>query len=132
MIDVDVIVVRNHLDAAIDALQVAGYHYRGDLGIADRYSMAEPGGIRRNVYVTVDVSLALRNHRAVRETLRSDPGLRDRYAARKYALAAHHDTVDDYAIAKSDIVQEILAAAGLSDDERAAIAVVNVPDGSGS
>ena len=131
VIDVDVIVVRNHLEEAIDALRAAGYHYRGDLGIADRPSMAEPGGIRRNVYVTVDGSLALRNHRAVREILRTDPDLRERYAARKYELAGHHEVVDDYAMAKSDIVQEILAAAGLSDDERAAIAVVNMPDESG-
>jgi hypothetical protein len=50
-------------------------------------------------------SLALRNHLAVREILRTDSGLREQYAATK----------------------EILAAAGLTDAERAAINANQVP-----
>ena len=127
VIDVDVVVLREHVAAAIQALEQVGYRHRGNLGIEDQESMAEPGGIRRNVYVTVDGSLSLRNHRAVRDTLRARSDLRDKYAARKSELAAIHDVVDDYAIAKGDVIQEILAEAGLSDADRAAIAIVNVP-----
>lgn len=129
VIDVDVIVERRHLEAAIEALEAVGYSYRGDLGVPDRHSMAEPGGIRRNVYVTVDGCLALRNHLAVRETLRRNADLRARYAARKLELAEQHDLVDDYATAKSDIVQQILLAAGLSEQDRAAIQAVNQDPG---
>jgi GrpB-like predicted nucleotidyltransferase (UPF0157 family) len=126
VIDVDVVVDRAHFQAAIDALVAAGYSHRGDLGVEDRHSMAEPGGIRRNVYVVVDGSLALRNHLAVRDTLRSDPVLRTRYAQRKVELAQEEwETTDAYAVAKSDIIQEILNAAGLSRSERAAIQAVN-------
>lgn len=126
VIDVDVIVSRDHVDAAIAALGAVGYRYRGDLGIEDRYSMAEPGGIRRNVYVTVQGSLAHRNHLAVRDTLRTDAELRDRYEARKLELAEQEwEITDHYAAAKSDIIQEILAAAGLSASDRAAIQAVN-------
>lgn len=126
VLDIDVIVERENLDAAINALVGAGYSHRGDLGVADRHSMKEPNGIRRNVYVTVDGSLALRNHLAVRAALRSDPVLRERYAARKLQLARRdwRDS-DDYAVAKSGIIQEILAAAGLSEKDRDAIQAVN-------
>ncbi len=126
VIDVDVVVERSQVDAAIEALVAAGYTDRGDLGVPDRHSMREPGGIRRNVYVVVDGSLALRNHRAVRNTLRTNPTLRERYAARKFELAqADWESVDDYAVAKSGIIQEILAVAGLNESDRAAIQAVN-------
>lgn len=129
VIDVDVVVAREQVDAAIAALTAAGYRHRGDLGIEDRHSMAEPGGPRRNVYVTVDGSPALRNHLALRDTLRSDAALRGRYEARKLELAQREwDDVDDYAVAKSDIIQEILAVAGLPEAERAAIDAVNRSD----
>lgn len=127
VIDIDVVVHRDDVPVAIGALENAGYRHRGDLGVVDRHSMAEPGGVRRNVYVTVAGSLALRNHLAVRDTLRSDRHLAQRYASEKRELAAVHDSVDDYAIAKSAIIQEILEAAGMPAEDRAAIAVVNRP-----
>lgn len=131
VIDIDVVVEREHVEAAIEALIAAGYRHRGNLGIEDRESMAEPGGVRRNVYVTVNGCLALRNHLAGRDTLRNHSVLRDRYAARKTELAAQPwEDTDDYAVAKSDVIQEILEAAGLSADDRAAIGAVNVANSS--
>ena len=56
----------------------------GELGIPLRWAFKEPGRLSgTNTYVIVEGSLALRNHLAVRETLRADPGLREQYAAVK-------------------------------------------------
>ncbi len=129
IIDVDVVVTTDRVSAATAALVAAGYEPRGDLGIPDRDAFAAPPtGPARHVYVTVDGSLALRNHLAVRDTLRTNADLRRRYGALKQRLAATDlDDMDAYVGAKSDLLQEILAAAGLSDTERAEIAGVN-PD----
>jgi GrpB-like predicted nucleotidyltransferase (UPF0157 family) len=68
VIDVDVVVDRPDLMLAIDALERIGYRHRGDLGIADRHSLAPPSdGQRRNVYVVVqgsDASIAVRRTQA--------------------------------------------------------------------
>jgi GrpB-like predicted nucleotidyltransferase (UPF0157 family) len=73
IIDVDIVVDRDAADPAIRALERAGYLHRGELGIVDRHSMAEPDPPARNVYVVVAGSLALRNHLAVRDALRAEP-----------------------------------------------------------
>lgn len=68
----------------------------------------------------------VRNHLAVREVLRSNPALRDEYAAVKLDLAARELTsIDAYIDGKSAILQKILAEAGLGEAERTAILAVN-------
>ncbi|HSJ00566.1 MAG TPA: GrpB family protein [Patescibacteria group bacterium] len=128
VIDVDVIVDRSDLRRAIDALERIGYQHRGDLGIPGRHALAAPNdGARRNVYVVVDGSLALRNHRAVRDTLLSDRSLRARYGALKRRLASGTDDIDTYLAGKTRFLLDILGAAGFSDDELAAIRDANSP-----
>lgn len=128
VIDVDVIVTRRNLMPAIGALERIGYGHRGDLGIADRHSLAAPNdGLRRNVYVVVDGSLALRNHLAVREALRSDRSLRAQYGALKRRLAAEADDIDRYVNRKSVLLLSILRDAGFTDHELAAIRAANDP-----
>lgn len=117
VIDVDVVVPPADVPAAIRALERAGYAYRGNLGIADRHSMAEPDPPRRNVYVVVDGSLALRNHLAVRDALRADATLRAAYADLKLRLAAEVDAVDDYVERKTELLTQIMSAAGFTDAE---------------
>lgn len=131
VLDVDVVVDRADLAGAIRALEAAGYTHAGDLGVPDRHAMRasttdEYAAVTRNLYVCVDGALSLRNHLAVRDTLRADAGLRDAYAAVKLALAEQElGGIDDYIDGKSEVLQRILAAAGLSSDELGSILTVN-------
>jgi GrpB-like predicted nucleotidyltransferase (UPF0157 family) len=128
VIDVDVIVTRPNLMPAIGALERIGYRHRGDLGIPDRHALAAPDdGTRRNVYVVVDGLLAVRNHLAVRDSLRSSRSLRDRYAALKCGLASETDDIDVYISGKIRFLLDILGDAGFTDDELAAIREANGP-----
>ncbi|MFN8081681.1 MAG: GrpB family protein [Kineosporiaceae bacterium] len=127
VIDVDVVVPEHQVEAAIVALGAIGYRHRGELGIPDRHAFRAPaGGPARHVYVCVAGSLALRNHLAVRDTLRRDAGLRAEYAAVKCALAERDlDSMDEYLAGKNAVLHKILDAAGLASDEIGAIAAVN-------
>jgi GrpB-like predicted nucleotidyltransferase (UPF0157 family) len=127
VIDVDVVVSRDHLVRAIGALLAAGYAYRGDLGIPDRHAMEAPDNEPdRHVYVVVNGALALRNHLLLRDALRADPARRDAYGRLKLELARRHaDSIDAYVAGKTDLIVSELAAAGLTDEEREAIAAVN-------
>ncbi len=130
IIDIDVIVEADIIRPAIEALTDAGYRHLGDLGIADRHAMSAPDkSPRRNVYVTLHDSLALRNHLGVRDTLRSDAELCHRYAEVKARLA-DEDGMDiaRYTQAKTSILSDILEAAGLTPAEISAIAGANLGD----
>ena len=72
-------------------------------------------------------SLSLRNHLAVRDILRADADLREQYAAVKRRVGATAANIDDYGRGKNAMIQKILAAAGLTSSERAAIDASQVP-----
>jgi GrpB-like predicted nucleotidyltransferase (UPF0157 family) len=133
VIDIDVVVSRDQLDAAIRVLEGSGYRHRGDLGVPDRHAMGAPEtGPRRHVYVVVDGCLALRNHLGVRDVLRADPKLREQYGQLKRELASRNfDSADDYVSAKSDLLQTILEKAGIGPAERSAIRNINRADSRG-
>ena len=125
-IDIDVIVRREDLHDAIAALAAVGYEHLGDLGIADRHAMRAPDGAsRRNVYVVVDGSVALRNHLAVRDALRADPMLRDAYGMLKRSLAKDVEGIGAYVEGKTDLLLGILANAGFTEAELEAIRIAN-------
>lgn len=130
IIDVDIVVAADQVRSATDALAAIGYQPRGDLGVPDRYAfIASADGPERHVYLTVDGCLSLRNHLGVRRVLRDDPDLRRRYGDLKLRLAANdYDDIGGYVEDKTPMLQEILAAAGLSADERDGIAEVNRAD----
>lgn len=126
VIDIDVIVAPRALADAVAALERAGYRHLGEMGVPERHAFEAPGGPRRHVYVVVEGSLALRNHLAVREALRTDPAARDEYGSLKQRLAeADHASMDDYVEAKSSFLQTLLRQAGFTEDELAAVAEVN-------
>jgi GrpB-like predicted nucleotidyltransferase (UPF0157 family) len=126
IIDVDVVVSRQHVDAAIAALVAVGYTPLGEMGVIDRHGVRAPvGAPRQNVYVTVDGCLSLRNHLGLRAILRGDQQLRDEYAAVKRQMAAATTDIDVYIDGKSAVVQRILAVAGLTDTELDEIAAIN-------
>ena len=126
VIDVDIVVARADVAAAIAAMERNGFALLGDLGIADRSALWAPERLpRTNTYVVVDGSLALRNHLAVRDVLRSDAELRAEYAAIKRSLAAGVDDIDVYVAGKSDVLSRVLRHAGLTDAEVREIEAAN-------
>ena len=127
VIDVDVVVRRDDVAAAISALVAVGYTHRGDLGVSDREAMAAPEDHpRRNVYICVEGTLHLRNHLAVRAILRERPELRDRYGSIKTELARDPAMdIERYLALKSPVLQEVLALSDLTDAEKRAILALN-------
>jgi GrpB-like predicted nucleotidyltransferase (UPF0157 family) len=114
--------------AAAQALTGLGFRPLGDLGIPLRWAFREPYRLAgTNTYVIVEGSLSLRNHLAVRDILRADQGLRERYAATKRRVGATAADIDEYGRGKNAMVQQILAAAGLTEAERASIDANQVP-----
>ena len=131
VIDVDVIVTRENVAAAIDALEQDGYVSLGITGVPDRHALAAPDDApRRNVYITVEGCLSLRNHLGVRDVLRSDATLRDEYGGLKLRLGEReYADIEGYVVDKSPVVQRILERAGLRGTEREEIAEINRPAG---
>jgi GrpB-like predicted nucleotidyltransferase (UPF0157 family) len=129
ILDVDVIVARDQVPAAIAALARIGYVHRGDLGVTDREAFTAPDEQPpRNVYLCVTGTLHVRNHIAVRDVLRARPDLRDEYARTKLTLAAEPGMdIEAYLAGKSRILQRVLAESDLTEDERARILQLNDP-----
>jgi len=129
IIDIDVIVDSADVPAAIAALAAVGYVHRGDLGVSDREAFRAPDDDpRRNVYVCRRGTLNVRNHLAVRDVLRERADLRDEYGAVKLALGADPSMdIDTYIARKSAVLQKVLAATSLTDDERLQILRLNDP-----
>ena len=128
VIDCDIVVAGPDVAAASQALAGLGFTPLGELGIPQRWAFKEPARLApTNTYVVVQDSLSLRNHIAVRDLLRADPDLRGQYAAVKRNVGAGAANIDDYGRGKNAILQQILAAAGLTAAERASIGANNVP-----
>lgn len=127
ILDIDVIVQRHARAAALAALDHAGYEHCGDLGLTDREAFTAPDeDPARNVYLCVAGTLHVRNHLAVRETLRRRADLRERYGAVKLQLAQQPGMdIGRYLAGKSAVLQDILALSDLTVQERQAILAVN-------
>ncbi len=114
VIDCDIVVAGQDVAAASQVLVGLGFTPEGTLGIPLRWAFKEPDHLAAtNTYVVVQGSLSLRNHLAVRDTLRADPDLREQYAAVKRRAGAVAADIDEYGRDKNAMVQWILAAAGL-------------------
>jgi GrpB-like predicted nucleotidyltransferase (UPF0157 family) len=128
VIDCDIIVQEEAVDAASAALVGLGFTPLGELGIPQRWAFREPSRFARtNTYVIVEGCLSLRNHLCVRDALRSNTELRQAYAAVKRQIGATAANIDEYGQGKNDMVQKILAAGGLGADARASINANQVP-----
>lgn len=128
VIDVDIVVTADDVEAASEVLVGLGFEPRGELGIPQRWAFYEPERLAAtNTYVVVEGSLSLRNHVAVRDVLRADPALREEYAAVKRRVGADAADIDQYGAGKNATVQRILEAAGLTEAERASINANQVP-----
>jgi GrpB-like predicted nucleotidyltransferase (UPF0157 family) len=128
VIDCDIVVAEEDVPAASATLVGLGFRPLGELGIPLRWAFKEPARLAgTNTYVVVDGCLSLRNHLAVRNVLRADPVLRDEYAAVKRRVGAAAADIDEYGRGKNATVQRILAAAELTEAERASIDANQVP-----
>ncbi len=126
IIDIDIVVNAEHFQDAISALATYGYKSRGELGIEGRWAFeATNAAHKTNTYVVRADSLALKNHLAVRDVLRSNPELRDEYSAVKRELAIKTSDIDIYIRGKIEVLQWVLKLGGLSDEELDEIASVN-------
>ncbi len=127
IIDIDIIVDPSDVERALEALSVVGYTREGDLGLAGREAVAAPDNDpERHVYVCAKDSLHVRNHLAVRDALRADPDLSDRYGQLKLQLGSdpNIDAIT-YGEAKSTVLQDVLARSDISRADREAIGRMN-------
>ncbi len=111
IIDLDVVLASMaDLSEAIRLLGGIGYIHEGDLGIAGREAFRSPAGTPgHHLYVLAKGANELRRHLAFRDALRSDEGLRDRYAALKRVLAEEHQSDRSaYTEAKSAFISATL------------------------
>jgi GrpB-like predicted nucleotidyltransferase (UPF0157 family) len=128
VIDCDTVVAEPDVAAASQALAGLGFTPLGELGIPLRWAFKQPERLAAtSTCVVVQGSLSLRNHLAVRDTLRTEPRLREQYAAVKRQAGAIASNIDEYGRGKNAMMQRILAAAGLTDAKRASIDANQVP-----
>lgn len=82
----------------------------------------------RHVYVCVENTLHVRNHLAVRNTLRQGSDLRNRYEQVKRQLASDTEIVMSRCVAgTSEVLQDVLAASDLTAEEKQQIYDLNNP-----
>ncbi len=113
IIDLDVILASPaELPEAIRLLAGIGYTNEGNLDIAGREAFrSPPGEPRHHLYVLSAGANELRRHLALRDALRADNGLRDRYAALKRSLANEYtDDRSAYTQAKTAFITSIVDA----------------------
>jgi GrpB-like predicted nucleotidyltransferase (UPF0157 family) len=128
VIDCDIVVAEGDVAAATDVLVGLGFSPLGELGFqSGGRSRSRRGWLAPTPMWSWTAPLSLRNHRAVRDTLRARPELRDRYATVKKRLGNRARGIEEYGKGKNAVIQEILAAAGLTDAERASIAPTKFP-----
>jgi GrpB-like predicted nucleotidyltransferase (UPF0157 family) len=128
IVDMTVVVPsRRDVPRAIAQLQGLGYRHRGDLGIAGREAFHAPPDLpAHRLYVCAKNSLALANHVALRDWLRSHPDDARAYGALKARLAIRfRDDIDGYVDGKTAFIAAILARAGMAASEIEIIAAAN-------
>jgi GrpB-like predicted nucleotidyltransferase (UPF0157 family) len=126
VIDCDIVVGEPGVPTASRTLIALGFAPLGELGIPQRWAFREPDRLANtHVYVVVEGSLALRNHLAVRDLLRTDATLRSQYGDVKKRVAGTTDDIDEYGAGKNEVLQTILTTAGLTEDELRSIEDAN-------
>jgi GrpB-like predicted nucleotidyltransferase (UPF0157 family) len=95
-----------------------GYEYRGNLGIEDREAFwPAENQPAHHLYVCPQDSIALRNHIALRDHLRTHPSDVLTYSSLKKHLAERYARqIECYVAGKTDFILSILAQYGFGAD----------------
>lgn len=132
VLDIDIVVTPDILAATRAVMVSAGYIDLGERGVPDRYSFLQPGyglrglagvegkapEMRRNTYVVLEGSIALKNHRDLQRVLLEDARLREEYGEVKKRIAAREvQNGDEYCKGKNEVMLKILKSAGWSEAE---------------
>ncbi len=117
-IDIDVIIKDYDVfDNVKIALEKIGYIYEGDLGIKDRIAFTyidKPHLKKHHLYVCPIFSKELKRHLTLRDTLRKNPGLKEKYQKiKEQAAILFSDDINKYIEYKSQIIKEIYIECGL-------------------
>jgi GrpB-like predicted nucleotidyltransferase (UPF0157 family) len=138
VLDIDIVLAENaDFEAVAKVLTALGYTHRGDFGIADREVFGrqlattpstESGRIWQlhNLYVCAADAPSLRNHKALRDYLRSNSQKAAEYGALKKELARQyqHD-IGGYVRQKTAFIIDILRQTGFDEPTLAEIARAN-------
>lgn len=110
IIDLDVIVRREDVAAAIAAVEALGYRHEGDLGVEGREAFRWTAEFpEHHLYVCPEGSPAFERHVLVRDYLRTHPEKAREYAELKKRLAQQfHDDRSKYQAAKADLVDSLI------------------------
>jgi len=128
IIDISIVVPASpDVQIGISRLAALGYVHRGDLGIKGREAFANPDGTpRHNLYLCPSDSLALANHLALRNYLRTHPEAVKEYGELKKRLAQRFpDDIDSYIDGKTTMLLTMLRAAGFPAEQLRQIERVN-------
>lgn len=127
VIDIDVVVPRVHMAAAIARLTSLGYEHKGDLGVPQREAFQRPpGSPPHHLYLCPTGSPALANHIAVRDYLRAHPSAAQAYGDLKKHLALEYARdIDGYVEAKTGFLLEILRKSGFAERRLVEIERIN-------
>lgn len=131
IIDIAIIATEKNVQAAFDALVMAGYTAIGIMGVPGRWAFQQPGyqagnqvdrswvkggEMRRNTYVTIDGCISIRNQMDLKRTLLADEELRHEYGdVKKRLIESGVKDVDEYCVGKTDIILKILRKAGWNE-----------------
>jgi GrpB-like predicted nucleotidyltransferase (UPF0157 family) len=133
VIDIDIIVSdQPSTQPTIEALESAGYLYRGEMNVPGRHAIARlpsaPKLPTHNLYITVDGCVALRNHLGVKKILLQSEELRNEYSAIKRRLGEQEfEHIGAYVHGKSEVLQKILSQVeDLTEEAKEEIWRVNV------
>ncbi len=117
IIDIDVVVRRTDVGAAIKALATIGYEHEGNGGIEDRemfkYSDKE-NLMEHHLYVCPEDSAELKRHVLFRDYLRAHPDAVQAYSQiKKEAADLYPHDIDSYINHKGAVIEKIYKELGL-------------------
>jgi len=133
ILDIDVIVKdRSVSSQVIKRLEAVGYEHVGNYGIEGREAMKYQEGtafikwMTHHLYVCLEGTDNLINHLKLRKHLRESPSARQAYSDLKQGLAkAHPHDIDAYIQGKTQLITDILAKEGMSQEALDRIKAIN-------
>ena len=117
IIDIDVVVLRRDMAAAIKALATIGYEHEGNGGIEDREMFKYSGKehlMEHHLYVCPEDSRELKRHVLFRDYLLAHPDAVQSYSQiKKEAAELYPHDIDSYINYKGTVIEKIYKELGL-------------------